>query len=188
MALLEQRRIALEEEFFRQDNAKKLEMLREKQARAAIKESLRLESGMTDEGVLDKLVDLDISAETVHALSLVPLVMVGWADGKMQDNEREAILHGAVSKGIDKGSASYELLDNWLQNKPSEELFGAWEGYIAALLSHLTSQQRTVLATQVVDRARDVAKSAGGFLGIAAISDAEESVLDRLAAAFTPQS
>ena len=188
MARLEKLSIVLEEQFFRDENAKKLDKLREKQSRAAIKESLRLESGMTDEGVLDKLVDLGISAETIHALSLVPLVVVAWADGKMQDNERHAIMHGAESKGIDKNSSSYDLLSNWLKTKPGDELFDAWESYIQALLSHLTSQQREILAAQVVDRARDVAKSAGGFLGIASISDDEDQVLDRLSAAFRPQS
>ncbi len=182
--VLDERRKALEEQFFQKENAEKLAKLRESKQRDTIKESLRKESGMTDEGVLDKLVELGISAETVHALSLVPLVMVAWADGKVQDHEREAILQGAKGKGIEEKSSSYELLDNWLQSKPDDDLYTAWESYIGALLDHLTSKQREILSAQVVDRARDVAKAAGGFLGIATISADEEAVLGRLSAAF----
>lgn len=182
--MLEARGKALEEQFFKKQNAEKIAKMRENKAREAVKECLRKESGMTDESVLDKLVELGISAETVHALSLVPLVMIGWADETMHDHEREAILQAAVGKGIDEGSSSHQLLGDWLKNKPTEELFVTWEAYIAALLEHLTVKQRQILSAQVVDRARDIATVAGGFLGIATISDAEETALKRLEAAF----
>jgi len=182
--VLDERRKALEEQFFQKENAEKLAKLRETKEREATKASLRKGTGMTDEDVLDKLVELNLSAETVEALSLVPLVMVAWADGSMHDREREAILHGAAGKGIEDGSASHGLLVNWLNNKPNEDLFSAWESYIHALLEHLTVKQRELLAAQVVERARDVATIAGGFLGIASISGAEEEALARLNKAF----
>ncbi len=42
-------------------------------------------------------------------LSLVPLIAVAWADGEIQDNERTAILQGAHGKGLEEGTAGYEL-------------------------------------------------------------------------------
>lgn len=182
--VLDERRKALEEQFFNKENADKIAKLRASKERDAIKERLRTESGMTDESVLDKLVELGINADTVHALSLVPLVMVAWADGSMHDHEREAILHGATGKGIEESSKPYELLVGWLSKRPGSELMDAWESYITALLEHLTAKQQEILAAQVIDRAREVAKVAGGFLGIASISAAEEKVLARVEAAF----
>src|SRR5438093_3879508 len=101
------------------------------------KDDLRKASGMTDDAVLDKLVHLGLKANTIAALSLVPLIQFAWADGTIQDNERTAILQGAHGKGLEKGSDGYELLQSWLKTKPSDDLLEAWEAYIKALASQL---------------------------------------------------
>jgi hypothetical protein len=181
---LEERGQALEEQFFKKQEAEQLKALREKQNKAEAKEALAKASGMTDDAVLERLVELEISPETVSAVSLVPLVAVAWADGKMDDNERKAILMAAKGKGIEEDTPALELLESWLQSAPEDELLDAWEGYIGALDEHLNPEQKKVLRTQVVARARDVANAAGGFLGFKKIDAAEERVLARLEAAF----
>ncbi|WP_428262422.1 hypothetical protein [Haliangium sp.] len=181
---LKERKKSLEDEFFHKQNQKNLDALREKLATQTSKDALRKASGMTDDAVLDKLVSLGIGAETVMALSLVPLIQVAWADGKIQRNERDAILQGAEKKGIDKDSNAYALLEAWLDNKPQDSLFGAWSAYIAALGGKLTRKEAEQLESQVLRFARYVAESAGGFLGIGKISDAEEEVLAQLQTTF----
>jgi len=106
---LEDRGRALEDEFFNKENAKKIEALKEKLDEQRSREDLRKASGMTDDAVLDKLVDLGLSAQTITALSLVPLVTVAWADGSIQDNERNAILQAAHGKNLENGSPGYKL-------------------------------------------------------------------------------
>src|SRR3954468_6960514 len=91
----------------------------------ASKDELRRASGMTDDAVLDKLVGLGLRANTIAALSLVPLIQVAWADGTVQDNERTAILQGAHGRGLEQGSAGYELLQSWLKKQPGGELLDA---------------------------------------------------------------
>ena len=76
---------------------------------------------MTDDAVLDKLVELGLKPNTIAALSLVPLIEVAWADGEIQDNERTAILQGAHGKGLEEGTDGYELLQTWLKGKPPAE-------------------------------------------------------------------
>ena len=181
---LKDRERALENQFFQKEEAKKIAALREVQEKAETKAGLRTASGIDDDGVLDKLVEIGISAETVAAVSLVPLVHVAWADEQIQDNERDAILQGAHGKGIEEGSGAYELLAGWLKEKPGEELFAAWSGYIEALEEQLTAEQLQIVRRQVIDRARAVAAAAGGFLGFKRISDSEERALARLEAAF----
>lgn len=175
---------ALEDQFFAKEDEKQISALRDAKKKKATVAALREASGMDDEEVLNKLVEIGISAETVAAVSLVPLVEVAWADGEMQDNEREAILDGAKSKGIEEGSDAYEVLSGWLRKRPSKELFIAWSGYIEALDAQLTAEQLKVLRRQVIERARAVATAAGGFLGLKKISDPEEKMLARLDAAF----
>jgi hypothetical protein len=181
---LKDRERALEDQFFLKQEAKQIAALKDAEQREATKEGLRSASSIDDDGVLDKLVEIGISADSLAAVSLVPLVEVAWADGRMQDDERDAILKGAKGTGIEEGSGAHELLAGWLRQKPDAELFTAWSGYIEALREQLTAEQLEILRRQVIDRARAVAAAAGGFLGIKKISDDEERALAHLDAAF----
>lgn len=181
---MEERRSALEDEFFHKQDQAKLEAMKGKLEAQATKEELRKVSGMTDDGVLDKLVSLGLTAKTVAALSLVPLIAVAWADGSIQDSEREAILHGAAGKGLEQGSPGFTLLENWLAKKPDDGLFMAWELYIKSLTSQLNDEQTRLLQKQILNFSSLIAGSAGGFLGIGKVSGSEEKVLARIEAAF----
>jgi hypothetical protein len=181
---LEDRAKALEDQFFEKENQKKLEAMRAQEAAKTTREDLRKASGMTDDAVLDKLIALGLKTNTIAALSLVPLIEVAWADGEIQDNERNAILQGAHGKGLEQGSDGYELLQSWLRKRPAPTLAEAWEAYIKALTSQLNDEQNKLLKNQIVGFAKMVAASAGGFLGIGKVSSEEEKVLARIDAAF----
>ena len=181
---LEERGRALENQFFDKENQQKLAAMKDKLENQKTREELRKASGMSDDAVLDQLVTLGLKANTIAALSLVPLITVAWADGQIQDNERNAILQGAHGKGLEQGSDGYELLQTWLQKKPSDELFTAWESYIKALSSQLNDEQNRLLKTQIVGIAKMVAAAAGGILGFGKVSGDEEKMLQRIEAAF----
>ncbi len=181
---LEERGRALENQFYEKENAEKLQAMKGKLDTQKSKDELRKASGMTDEAVLDKLVALGLRANTIAALSLVPLIQVAWADGTVQDNERTAILQGAHGKGLEQGTDGYTLLQAWLSKRPSDALYEAWEAYIKALASQLNDEQNRLLKNQIVGFAKMVAASAGGFLGIGRVSASEEKVLARIETAF----
>ena len=181
---LEERGRALEDQFYDKQNHEKIAAMKEKLDAQSSKEDLRKVSGMADDAVLDKLVHLGLAANTIAALSLVPLIQVAWADGEIQDNERTAILQGAHGKGIEQGSPGYELLQSWLAKQPSGELIDAWEAYIKALVGQLSDEQNRLLKHQIVGFAKMVAGAAGGFLGIGRVSASEEKVLHRIESAF----
>lgn len=182
---LEERGRALENQFYEKENQEKLAAMKQKLEAKASKDELRKASGMSDEAVLDRLVSLGLRANTIAALSLVPLIQVAWADGAIQDNERTAILQGAHGKGLEEGSDGYELLQSWLKQPPSGELFTAWEAYIKALTAELNDEQNRLLKNQIVGFAKMVAASAGGILGFGKVSSTEEGVLRRIEAVFT---
>jgi hypothetical protein len=181
---LEDRGRALENQFYEKENAEKVHALKDKLDSQGSKDELRKASGMTDDAVLERLVALGIRSNTIAALSLVPLIQVAWADGTVQDNERVAILQGAQGKGLEEGTAGYDLLQTWLKKPPTDELFGVWEAYIKALAAQLTDEQNRMLKTQIVGFAKLVAASAGGILGFGKVSHSEEKVLHRIEAAF----
>jgi hypothetical protein len=181
---LEERGKALENQFYEKENKEKLASMKAKLDTQSSKEDLRKVSGMTDDAVLDKLVGLGLTANTIAALSLVPLIEVAWADGTIQDNERTAILQGAHGKGLEIGTPGYDLLQTWLAKRPASALLEAWEAYIKALTAQLNDEQNRLLKNQIVGFAKMVAGAAGGFLGIGRVSASEEEVLKRIEGAF----
>jgi len=182
---LAERRKALEEEFFRKENARLAADLYLKRLAEESKAAMSRLSGIEDEAVLDKLVELGIGAETLAALTLVPLVEVAWADGKMDVRERDAISQGAEAQGVAPGSAAFALLQDWLDERPPPRLLAAWRDYIGALCDEMLPEDRKALKREVLARARAVAEAAGGFLGLGGkVSREEEQVYGILETAF----
>ena len=182
---LADRRKALEESFFRKRNTELLEKLKQQAVLDAKRNELAMVSGIQDEKLLDRLAGLDLGSETVAALSLVPMVRVAWADGHLDDKEREAILKAAVEAGVNESSASYHWLITWLENQPDEDLVNTWMEYTKALCATLDDDARLAIRDGLIRRSREVAEAAGGFLGLTnPISAAEDKVIQEMTAAF----
>ena len=182
--ILKDRRRALEEEFFQREQERLREKLQEKQEREDIRAELQAVSGIDDEALLDALADLGLEADTLAALSLVPLVEVAWADGKLEPGEKEALLHAAKDAGIDQRHPCYELFEGWMAQRPRAQMLEVWAGYVGALAHGLDAVRYAQLRERILGRARAVAVAAGGFLGLKKISPEEEKILGILERAF----
>jgi len=182
---LRDRQHALEDVFYREDTEIYRGQLELRQAEENALEDLASASGITDEAVLRRLAGLGIRADTLAALTLIPLIEVAWADGKMDAKEREAVLSGAESTGIERESPSHGLLRIWIEDQPAPDLVDAWREFIGTLCREFSDEQRTHLERNILDRARKVAEAAGGFLGLGPkVSKQESAVLESLARAF----
>jgi len=180
------RRQALEEKFFAKENVKALEKLRAAEAAKATIQELAASSGIKNEAVLEQLAGLGFTAETLVALSLYPLVAVAWADRKIDPGERRTVLDAAREAGMTHNDACHELLESWLEKRPGIELQGAWADMVGALKGSLDDSAIASLRDELLDRAREVAKAAGGVLGFGSkISPEEQDVLDALESAFS---
>jgi hypothetical protein len=176
---------ALEEAFFADENARLLDQLRKKSARAERRAALRDVVQIQDEDYLDHLLELGIGPETVLALSLVPLMAVAWADGKLDDREREAVLNAAEKKGVAPDSPGHQLLESWLSRAPDPQLFEAWKRYMGSIWSTFTDEQRHEMRSNLMEWMTGVAEAAGGFLGLTSkISASERAVLDEVGASL----
>ena len=179
------RRRALEEVFFAKQDLILLQQLAKSDEALARRESLAAASGISDIAVLDQLMKLDIGPETMAAISLVPLVVVAWADGAIDARERQAVLAGALESGLKSPDVGYQLLEKWLVSPPPPSLLSTWKGYISAVAHGMDSAGKQALQAQLLGRARAVAEAAGGFLGLGRrVSADEEAVLAELAEAF----
>lgn len=186
-SILANRRAGLEEAFFARHNEELRQRMQQADADKSRKEALTAATGIADEAVLGRLMALQIGTGTLAALTLVPLVLVAWADGAISTEERRAVLAGASEAGLKPGGAALELLEAWLHNRPAPELFTAWKAYVAALSHTLTPEERRTLEASVLAQAHKVAAATGSFLGLTSpISDSENRVLRELAGSFHP--
>lgn len=177
-------KVLIDAVFFEQDQQLR-KAFRERMEKLERREQLAQISGIRDEAVLDRLVQLEIGPETLAAMEVVPLVFVAWADGKVQTKEREMILAVAQAAGIQPQDERHPLLEHWLKRRPGADMIEAWKHYIKGLCQHLDSEEIQRLQHELLDRARMVANAAGGILGFGEkVSPAERSVLDSLEQAF----
>ena len=183
---LRDREHALEEAFFAQQDQELLRRLKEADDKKSKKEALSAASGITDGAVLEKLVALGLDGATVAALSLVPLVLVAWADGELDAKERGAVLSAAAEAGVEEGGAAHQLLNRWLATRPSPQLLATWTDYVRAISPTLSDGARQQLKSDLLGRARQVADAAGGLLNVGwKTSPAEKEVLAKLEKAFS---
>jgi regulator of sigma D len=159
---------------------KKLKKLKE------TKENLAKASGIANDAVLQKLVDLDIHPDVVASLGIVPLVEVAWADHEVHEKEKEAVLKAATQRGVcKKGDANHIMLDRWLTHRPGPELMDAWVHYVQGLKGVLGKAEWKALGDELLDHARQVAEASGGFLGLTSgMSGDEKKMLEKIATAF----
>lgn len=179
------RRKALEEQFFKAHNEKLVKKLQDAAQRKATREELTRLTGISNDQVLDALVGLNVGPAAVMMMSVLPLIEVAWADGTIDDQERKVILAQAQALGLQQGSEAALVLARWLDDKPDASWSALWADYVKELAKKLSPQDRAQLEAEVVGRAKRVAEASGKVLGITSgISRAEKKVLDRLAQAF----
>ena len=120
---------SLEDVFFKKEDQKLIEKLRELKRMEESKEALAQVSGITDDGVLSELVKLEIRPEILAALALIPLIEIAWVDGELDDKEREAILASTQQTGILGGDIDRAILEEWFHRRPDPKLLQAWTLY-----------------------------------------------------------
>ena len=184
----------LEDQFFRERDVELLEFLRsqavENEQRSKpdvlqLRNQLAEIAHVHESQVLDELIRVGITAGSFVALTLIPLVRVAWADGAIQDRERDAILQAAAAEGIKVDSANYRLLESWLDERPQPALLEAWRDYAMALARDLDAVSLAAIRRITMERARRIADSSGGILGLVSrISKEEDLALTDLARAF----
>lgn len=174
----------LVEQVFFKENMKLVEKYRAIKQLKETKEALAAASGIVDDLVLEKLIALEIRPETIASISLVPLIEIAWADGTIDQKEKEAILSAVGKFGWTADSVNYELLNQWMKKKPDASLLTAWKHYVEALCQKMTDEEVAHFKKEIMEHVTIVAEAAGGFLGIGKISVEERNMISQLENAF----
>ena len=181
---IEERGKALEEAFFAKKNKQLMDDFKSELDANTKRDDLKTATGISDDQVLDELLEIGVTADSIAAVSLVPLVLVAWADGSVDAKERDAVLASAQQAGIKADSAAGRVLSGWLDEQPDSGLAAAWKDYVTIINEKLPAGEKVKFGEQLMARCKTVAEAAGGFLGLGSISTKEKAVLDMLESAL----
>ena len=126
---------------------------------------------------------LDRHMEAVHAIaaeqllaSLLPAIEVAWADGAIQDRERELVFDLATECGLARDAEAMARVHRWLDSPPSkQECREALEQ-----LRTLTRARGREILSQIFAQAEADAQADGGVLGIGSVSADERRRIEWL--------
>ena len=176
-----ERERAQEEGYFRAQDAKLIEKLRQDARLEEIVLALAEHLQVDDPELLRRVSTLGVTLETGPAFLLAPLVQVAWAEGNVTDRERDTVLRLAADRGVEAGSPAHAQLIKWLQERPSNALFDVAMEVIRGGLALLPSAEREEHLKRIVQACHEVAEASGGLakvLGLGSgVSGEEESLL-----------
>jgi hypothetical protein len=163
--IMKERERSFEAEYFRKQDAKLLEKLRERAAFEDVAQALADKLRIDEAELLQRVVDLGLTRETGPALLLAPLVQVAWAEGRVTERERRVIFELAENRGIAPGSPPHARLEAWLRERPSDALFDAALEVLRVAASVMPPVEREERLREVMESCKRVAEVSGRGLG-----------------------
>jgi hypothetical protein len=183
--IFKERERGYEADYFRKQDAKLLEKMRERTRLQDVAQALADKLRVDNAELLRRVVDLGLTRDTGAAILLAPLVQVAWAEGKVTNRERDIVFEIAASRGVDSGSPAHSQLVQWLQIRPPDELFETAMEVMKAGLAVLTPAERDERIHEIVEACTRIAEASGvgltTLLGIGSgVTSDESAVLDAI--------
>jgi hypothetical protein len=109
---------------------------------------------------------------------LAPLVWVAWADGRVDEEERQVVQEQARSCGIGEESPGQGRLEVWLGAPPPESLRARWRTLVRSLRASLPASGWERFRRGTLQMAHGVAEASGSFLALTSgVSEQEGRVI-----------
>jgi hypothetical protein len=182
--IFKDRERGFEAEWANRQNAELIEKLRQKDTLEAIGKALAEKLRADDPALLQRVIELGVTADTGPAFLLAPLVQVAWAEGNVTPGERETVLGLATARGIAADSPAHAQLVEWLRRRPSDELFDTAVDVIKAGFAVLPPKEREERVAVLANACKQVAEASGNLwhrLGMGSgVSKEEYAFLDEI--------
>lgn len=145
------------------------------------KQEISEATGITDDELLDRLVELELNGEMMTAFELLPVIEVAWADGQPDARTVRAVLEAGEANGVQPGSKAREMLERRLATGPTADLRKVWFMYAGTLKQSLTPAQLAEFRDDLLGFCKSVAEASGGILGMVLKTSArEQRVIDEV--------
>jgi hypothetical protein len=177
-----------EEDYFRKRDRELIERMRQAAAAEQSRRELEAKTGLQDPEMLRDLQELGFTPDTIALLPIVPILQVAWAEGGVSEAERKLIVQLARARGIAAGSAADRQLNEWIERRPSADVFSSATRLIRAMLDRQTEAVGDLSADDVIKYSESIASASGGLFGIGKISAEERATLAQIAAALKKSS
>lgn len=182
--IFKERERSMEEGYFRAQDAKLIEKLKEKAKLGEIVTALAQSLEVDNPEVLSQVMALGINLENGPAFLVAPLIQVAWAEGKVSERERETVLRLAEDRGVTLGSPAQAQILAWLNQRPSDELFDTAMEVIKRGLAVLPQELRDERVKGIIAACHQVAEASGGLSKLLGFSDGvtpeEETLLEAI--------
>ncbi|MBY0111737.1 MAG: TerB family tellurite resistance protein [Phycisphaerales bacterium] len=176
---------SFEERYFHAKDAELVDKLRAVFQRTLDRDELKRITGLHDEALIERLLDLSVRGEMLTAFKLLPLVEIAWADGSLDHTEAAAVEHAATRFGVTPGPAM-DRLREWLKHGPTPELRALWQRYATDLRDSLSRKQLDEFREDLLATARGIADRSGGVLNVFFnTSSAEKRILESVRTALS---
>lgn len=169
---------ALEDEFFYERDQQLLANLRNELEKLEEEHQLAHVSGIMDQKVLADMMHCGVTANSLLATRMIPMIAVAWADHVIRLEEREAILKAAEQDNILPGTAAYDLLLSWLVSKPRQEVFIAWKEYVRELVKVAPPETVQELRERTVRLCNEVARCGKNFWLLGTIPEVAKQTIN----------
>lgn len=185
--VFQERERGIEAQWARKHDEELIQKLRERAKLDEISQALAKKLRVDDPSLRQRLIDLGVTHDTGPALFLAPLVAVAWADGKVSDREKDAILEMAAARGVEPATPVHDQVLEWLLRPPPRDLVDAALEVLRAGISVLPDAERGQRVEAYAASYRRVAEASGGGLGrvvglASGISPEEEALIERMVA------
>lgn len=127
------------------------------------------------EELVQQLEPLHDASTHLVLLTLLPAIQVAWADGAVQERERQVILQLAEREGLAGDASAMAQITRWLEAPPPDHEIKSTLAELRAWLDSPDGDPE--LLAKVVGWARDVAAADGGMLGLGARSSEEKKTI-----------
>jgi hypothetical protein len=144
--------------------------------------------GISDRDLLARLHVAGYTPETIALLELAPMVRLAWADGRVSERQRAAIVQMAIRERLlDETPAAGKRLQRWLERCPSDELFEVSLSTIRAKWERAPVDRYETLQRQFIRDCTAVARGADGVIEDEKIAPEESRVLATILVRLQPR-
>ena len=182
--ILSDRERAAEAAYFREQESRLLERLRQRASLDDIAVALAEKLQLDNPDLLARARQLGLTRETAGAIFVAPLVQVAWAEGSVTRHERDVVLRLARDRGVEPNSPAYAQLEEWLRVRPEDSFFETALEIIRYGFAVLPPKEKEERIQRIVQACHEVATASASGIAVLGLgsseSNAEAAIIDTI--------